>query len=223
MNESNSPFDELLSVQRRSDWISVLCWSTLLLVSLLWNFREQEKQLKNASRTQARTALEKDVLYRKWNAQHGGVYAPLTEQTPANAYLQVVDREIETPHGIKLTKINPAYMTRQVHELGRTASGVRGHITSLNPIRTENKADEWETSALNRFEAGELEVSAIEPMDGIPHMRLMRPLIVDQSCMPCHEQQGYHVGDIRGGISVSVPMPPLQSMLTCPPNGYSFL
>ncbi len=40
-------------------------------------------------------------------------------------------------------------------------------------------------------------------------MRLMRPLITEKGCLKCHAVQGYRVGDIRGGISVSVPMKPL--------------
>ncbi len=39
-------------------------------------------------------------------------------------------------------------------------------------------------------------------------MRLMCPLVVDQSCLKCHAKQGYKPGDIQGGISVAVPMEP---------------
>jgi len=38
------------------------------------------------------------------------------------------------------------------------------------------------------------------------HLRLMRPLITEESCLKCHAAQGYEVGDIRGGVSISVPM-----------------
>ena len=31
------------------------------------------------------------------------------------------------------------------------------------------------------------------------------PLTVTETCLPCHTEQGYEVGDIRGGISVSIP------------------
>lgn len=37
----------------------------------------------------------------------------------------------------------------------------------------------------------------------------MRPLFVEQRCLKCHAEQGYQVGALRGGISVSVPMAPL--------------
>ncbi len=117
--------------------------------------------------------------------------------------------DLTTPSGRSLTTVNPAYMTRQVHELGARESGVQGHITSLNPIHPGNAADPWETEALQAFERGSPEVSSIEAFRGEQHMRLMRPLITEEGCLKCHADQGYEVGDIRGGISVSIPMGPL--------------
>ena len=46
----------------------------------------------------------------------------------------------------------------------------------------------------------------MEEIDGQPYLRLMRPLITETGCLKCHAQQGYEEEDIRGGISVSVPM-----------------
>lgn len=37
-------------------------------------------------------------------------------------------------------------------------------------------------------------------------LRLMQPLITQQGCLKCHAHQGYKVGDIRGGVSISVPL-----------------
>ena len=33
----------------------------------------------------------------------------------------------------------------------------------------------------------------------------MAPLFVEKQCLKCHAKQGYKVGDIRGGISISFP------------------
>ncbi|MCK4501852.1 MAG: diguanylate cyclase, partial [Desulfuromonadales bacterium] len=41
----------------------------------------------------------------------------------------------------------------------------------------------------------------------------MKPLITAQGCLACHQQQGYKVGQIRGGISQSVPMSLLKSIM----------
>ena len=117
-----------------------------------------------------------------------------------------------TPSDINLTLVNPAYMTRQVHELALEQYGNRGHITSLNPLRPENRADPWETKALCAFEEGVTEVSSLEVIGDLEYFRLMRPMVTEESCLKCHADQGYRVGDIRGGISVSVLMSPLRTI-----------
>ena len=151
----------------------------------------------------------KDIEYRRWNAGHGGVYVPITEKTQPNPYLyHIPNRDVTTTSGKKLTLINPAYMTRQVHELmAERENGTRGHITSLNPIRPANSGDPWERAALKKFEAGETEIFSIEKMDdGKRYFRYMHNMMVEKPCLKCHAAQGYRLGDIRGGISVSVPV-----------------
>jgi signal transduction histidine kinase len=185
-------------------------WTVIIVGSVVWNVAEVNANTLEVARIQAQTAFEKDVLYRRWNAGHGGVYVPVTEDTQPNPYLtDIIERDITTPSGRQLTLMNPAYMTRQVHELAAKENGVLGHITSLNPIRPENAADPWETEALQAFEQGETVVSSVEELNGKSYMRLMRPLVTEEGCLQCHAKQGYELGDIRGGISVSVPMAPL--------------
>ena len=191
-------------------WVLAAAWTAMVAASLMWNVHQQRRETVEVARTQARAAYEKDLVYRHWNAGHGGVYVPVTEETQPNPYLSdVPERDITTPSGKRLTLTNPAYMTRQVHKLGRVQYGVRNHITSLRPIRPENAADPWETGALQAFERGETEVSSVEKMEGKTYMRLMRPLFTEEACLKCHATHGYKVGDVRGGISVSVPMAPL--------------
>ncbi len=186
-----------------------LIWSLFIGLSLAWYYHTEKSGAYEVARIQARTAFEKDVLYRRWNAGHGGLYAPVTAATPPNPYLKVLERDIQTPQGQKLTTINPAYMTRQVHEIAMKTSGVKGHITSLKPIRPENAPDPWEAEALNAFQKGAHEISSVEMIEGESYMRLMRPLITEAGCLKCHAGQGYKLGDIRGGISVAVPLTPI--------------
>ena len=190
----------------------VLVWAIVICASLMWNLLEGRQEVLSMARIQAQVAYQRDVIYRRWNAEHGGVYVPMTEKAPPNSYLDVMNRDFRDSSGRSLTLMNPAYMTRQVHELAREAYGIHGHITSLNPIRPENAPGPWETQALQAFEQGEKEVSEIKPIDGKSHMRLMRPLMTEEGCLKCHEKQGYKVGDVRGGISVAVPMEPLWNL-----------
>jgi PAS domain S-box-containing protein len=152
------------------------------------------------------------VLYRRWASAHGGVYVPVNPNTPPTPYLaQLPERDIVTPSGRRLTLLNPAYMTRQVYELAQESGQPQGHLTSLKPLRPQNAPDSWEKKALEAFEHGQEEVSEVVSVDGQSSMRLMRPFRIDPSCLTCHEEQGYKVGDIRGGISVSVPMDPIMT------------
>lgn len=208
--KKNMKTDAVIAHLRFHTWVLVLLWTGCMVGSLLWNLHEQAVHSFRMAQSSARLTFENDVLYRLWAARQGGVYVRVSEQTPPNPYLQVPDRDVMTTSGISLTLINPAYMVRLVHE-AQTGS-TRGHITSLRPMRPENKADAWEAVALQSFEEGRQEVSSVETTSDGEGLRFMRPLVVEKACLKCHAAQGYREGDIRGGISVSVPMAPLRSI-----------
>ncbi|MBU4564787.1 MAG: DUF3365 domain-containing protein [Desulfarculus sp.] len=86
---------------------------------------------------------------------------------------------------------------------------MRGHITSLKPIRPANAPDPWERQALLKVEGGAKEYHELAYVDGQLALRLLKPLYVEKPCLPCHQSQGYTVGQVRGGLGVIVPMEPL--------------
>ncbi len=212
MSECSEFRERPVRVERAIVVLAVLC-TVAMAVSLAWNVDHVWRCASEEARAAARGAYNKDVAYRRWAAGHGGVYVPVTERTPPNPYLaHVQERDIVTPSNRRLTLVNPAYMTRQVQELEVAEYGLLGHITSLRPIRPENAPDPWEREALGAFEEGETEVTGLEMMSGAMHMRLMRPLVTEERCLKCHGEQGYSVGDIRGGVSVSVRMAPYSAL-----------
>ncbi len=181
-------------------------WVALVGASATIEWRDSARTAERLAREQAYFAFEKDLVYRRWAAMQGGLYVVPSEHTPPNPFLATHPaRDVITADHRQLTLVNPAYMTRQVHELGAEQGLLKGHITSLRPINPGNAADLWEEAALRAFESGAREVSGIAPLDGRPHMRLMRPLTTEASCLTCHAAQGYRLGEIRGGLSVSVP------------------
>lgn len=188
--------------------MGIAAWTLLIGGAMSWFINSQQQSFTETLRAYARAAHEKDLQYRRWCASQGGVYVKESEATPRNPYLANPEREVKTPSGKTLTLVNPAYMTRQVHELAANQTGVRAHITSARPLRPENMADTWELRALAAFENGQREYSSIEEIDGQTTVRLMRPLLVEESCMKCHATQGDKVGQLRGGISVSLPVTP---------------
>lgn len=190
-----------------------LVWTALIAAGMIWNIKHEKGYTVETARIQARIAYDKDVIYRRWNTMHGGVYVPITDETQPNPYLSnIPDRDIRTSTNKSLTLMNPDYMMRQVDELSFEEHDVRGHITSLNPTRKENSPDPWEEKALMAFTEGEKEVSEIQIIEDQEYMRLIRPLITEEGCMQCHAKQVYHIGDIRGGLSVAIPMKPLYAI-----------
>jgi len=187
--------------------VALGCWTVVTILYGGFNYWLIDKSLHNRAHTKAHEAFNKDQSYRLWATMHGGVYVPVTQETPPNEYLKHVDdRDISTPGGKRLTLMNPAYMVRQMNDTYGPLYGVRGHITSLKPIRPGNEADEWETKALRLFEKGQEELyEVIEEPEG-RYARLMKPMYVSAGCLKCHAQQGYKVGDVRGGVSVKVPL-----------------
>jgi signal transduction histidine kinase len=212
MKDSKKIIRPLYLIERYIKVLAVL-WTIIVAASLVWSMIRIKNETLEGARIQAHISYVKDILYRRWNAMHGGVYVPVTKETQPNPYLSgIPERDITTPSGRRLTLINPAYMTRQVYELMKEDYGVRGHITSLNPIRPENSPDAWETEALRAFEGGKTEVSSIGKIEGKEYFRLMHPFITEETCLKCHAEQGYLEGDVRGGISVSIPMEPLRAI-----------
>jgi diguanylate cyclase (GGDEF)-like protein len=200
-----------LSRPRRFGFALLGAWTAVVAVSLVWNLVQQRRETMALAYNTALTLYEKDLLYRRWAADHGGVYVQVTAATPPNPHLShLPERDIQTPSGRRLTLINPAYMTRQVYELAKKNGQPQGHLHSMKPLRPENIPDSWETAALKAFEQAQTEVKGIEKRDGNEVFRLMRPFITEKSCLSCHAVQGYRLGEIRGGISLTVPMAPLR-------------
>ena len=186
-----------------------LAWTILIGCSLWFSLRGHRAEAEAYARSEAQASFQKDVLFRRWISLQGGVYVPPTDATPPNPYLaDLPQRDVVTTTGQTLTLINPAYLTRMVHELGQTEYGTRAHLTSLQPLRPENAADAWEAAALRAFEKGAREVVQVVTDRGEPALRLMRPFVTETSCLKCHAAQGYREGDIRGGLSTSVALAP---------------
>jgi signal transduction histidine kinase/DNA-binding response OmpR family regulator len=188
--------------------VIAVIWTAILGCSLAWFNYEGYEDIREFAKAEARSALDKDNLYRSWAADMGGLYVPIGRYTPPNPYLaQLRERDISTPSGKSLTMVNFASMTRQVYELSdRQEHKFKSHLTSLKPLRPENAPDQWERKALLAFEKGEQEVCELQHIGNAEYLRLMRPLVTGKECLECHGVQGYKVGDVRGGASVAVPM-----------------
>ena len=190
--------------------LSVLLWTIVLICLLVWNIRSAINQTSELASHEAQAFFNEVVTARDWNSSQGGVYVPITGKTQPNPYLKVANRDITTTDGLALTMLNPSYMNRQIAEIAAQRNNVWYHITSANPIRPENLPDQWEMAALQMFAAGRKEYSEFtESLEVDKVFRYMAPLFVEDSCLECHHEQGYAVGDLRGGISVTIQAEPI--------------
>jgi diguanylate cyclase (GGDEF)-like protein len=186
-------------------WLLLAVWATLVFASLGWNLHQAYSAQAEMSLRTARSFFEQIVLTRRWNAGHGSVYVPVTEDTQPNPYLEMDNRDLTFSDSLSLTAVNPAFMTRQLSEIARATNGVQFNVTSLNPIRPENQPLPWERVALEAFEQGRAEIGQFVRSEDRLLYRYMAPLITEKPCLKCHAEQGYKLGDVRGGISVILP------------------
>jgi len=164
--------------------------SLLLFLGL---YRLQERQALRQVETQAQALLTEMLVIREWVAEYGGVW---TTQ-PGNYYLEGRDG---------FYRKSPAMVTKELSLLSNTKGYYRFHITSLRLKNPENAPDLFEVEALHQFEHDARPVSRIEVVDGQRVYRRMIPLYAKAACLECHASQGYKIGDIRGGLSVMIPL-----------------
>ena len=147
------------------------------------------------------------VLTRHWNARYGGVYVEKKTGVESNPYLKElgVNPDVRTTDGRVLTLRNPAIMTREISELAHKENTVGFHMVSVKSLNPENQPDDFERKALERFDQGEREHWQLDRSSDKPVFRYVLSLVVEEACLSCHRQQGYKRGDIRGGVSVTIP------------------
>ncbi|RME00667.1 MAG: DUF3365 domain-containing protein, partial [Calditrichaeota bacterium] len=165
--------------------------------------------MKNLEDT-ARAFYKQIIITRAWVAMHGGVYVKKRPGVEINPYLP--NPFIISAAGDTLVLRNPALVTRELSELSaRMGKRFQFHLTSLKPINPANLPSPFEREALLALARHQntrkyAEYTCIEKMASGQFFRYFAPLYTEESCLTCHGRQGYKVGDIRGGISILIPI-----------------
>jgi signal transduction histidine kinase len=174
---------------------------TTLLFTLIG--LQEKKILLGQVEDQARMLFRQVVLTRRWIADHGGIFVEKTAGLQANPFLShnmIVDRD-----GIRYIRENPALATRHLSEYARKTGYYWFHITSLKPINPANTPDSFEKKALADFATGhKIEAMSVEESPAGSLFRYIAPLLTTTSCRECHPS--YKVGDVRGALSVTLPI-----------------
>lgn len=174
-------------------------------VSLYFIDRNHEELVIEQLDQQAKALFKQIVLTRKWIADHGGIFVEMLPWNEPNPYLS--EPVIQDLSGKRYMKESPAMVTKELSQYAKKKGMYSFNITSLKLINPENAPDEFEKAALIEFESGHIkELSTIEKIGPSSFYRYIAPLYTEEACLKCHAHQGYKVGDVRGAISVSVPM-----------------
>ncbi len=164
----------------------------------------QEELVVEQATRQAKMLFHQIRLTRQWVADHNGLFFTKAPGVESNPFL--AEGQIRDAQGNWLVKRNPAMVTRELSVYAAREGMGQFNVTSLKPLNPANAADDFERRSLHDFEQGAEEAVAIEKIAGNYRLRYMAPLKVESQCLQCHAEQGYKVGDIRGGMNVTIPM-----------------
>ncbi len=149
--------------------------------------------------------LHKQILLtRQWAADHNGLFVLKSKGVEANPYLDL-PTVIDTLGQIYYLR-NPAMITRELSSYAKRDGLGHFRVTSLNPVNPQNVPDEFEKESLLAFNEGTDEVIDVDVSDVGRVVRFIAPLRVTKSCLRCHSRHGYSEGDIRGGLSITIPI-----------------
>ncbi|HEY3347744.1 MAG TPA: DUF3365 domain-containing protein, partial [Nitrospirota bacterium] len=190
----------------KTRYILIAASISLVLIFCITMFLVADRQarlIKEQVHEEASTIFRQLVIARRWNSEYGGVYTKARPGEMPNKYLR--DASITDTAGNVYYLKNPALMARELSQYSDEEGLVHFKITSLKLMNPDNAPDEWERRQLQAFESGKTGVSEIIKQKGHYYYRLIRPLYIERPCINCHDEQGYKIGDVRGGISITLP------------------
>lgn len=187
--------------------LSIAMGASLYLIA-----RNHERLVMKQVELQAKTLFRQIILTRQWIADHGGIFVEKVPWRRSSPYLS--EPEIVDISGRKYVKESPAMVTKELSRYALEKGVYWFHITSLKLVNPENYPDDFERVALQEFEGRQKkDAFKIEQIGSTYYYRYIAPLYMEESCLQCHAAQGYKVNDVRGAISISVPMDYAFSMI----------
>jgi len=188
-------------------FVVTAAWVTIIIGLMLINLRQIRVAQYAMATIDARANVDEDIAFRLWVSSQSGVYVPVTDRSqPDPSLSHIPERDIVTPTGKLLTLINATGMLRLIKADYPDLYGIRGHLTGLTPLHGETAPDEWEKAALLKFQEGIKEISEVVSIDGVPYLRLIKPMCAGGQCLKYHAN--YSTEAVGGGESIAVPLSP---------------
>ena len=178
-------------------------------VSLVGAYLLTDGMIDSQALASARSIADLVAAPRSWDALHGDVVWVIKGPgAPTDPWLKSIglSTDATATGGRVFTIRDPEHATDEIAAALRAESATTIHMTSLIPVNPADAPDAWESTSLRSFAAGTSEAWTSTTASGTPVLRYMRPIITDTSCLTCHGLQGYRGGDVRGAITVTVPL-----------------
>ncbi len=153
---------------------------------------------------QARMLYNQILITRQWVSEHNGLFVLRTDTVDSNPFLDLPS--IWDEDGNEYVMRNPAMVTRELSEYSNQMGLGSFRVTSLKPINPANVPDKYEKQCMLNFKHGLAESIQIKDSPQGRVVRYMAPLDVKDSCLGCHARHGYIQGDIRGALSITIPI-----------------
>jgi signal transduction histidine kinase len=201
------------SLQRKFLLSIALIILPTLGVIFLWVGIQQEKLAIDQVVNQARVLVRQIILTRQWVSDCGGIMVLRESEGAKDIYPFFFDDRLDTARGV-YQRFTPSMVTKKLSQYSLGQDLYRFRLAGANPLNPENKPDEFEEDALKRFATeGSKEFFRIETEGGRTYFQYMVPLVVDKTCLDCHQGQGFAQGAIGGGLSVFLPMERIKASL----------
>ncbi len=182
----------------------MIMWSAAILTSLFWNFDQQDRETIESARIAAEMTARHEKHVRDWNTDVGGIYVRSDDEefSPEDENL------VQTETGLLLRRLSGGEMSRRIHESDHAASNFTVRNVSMDPLLPENTPDEWELQAILNLREDDQDYYKVVHDDAGPQLRYFLPAKTTSACLSCHQGPSYEVGQIAGGLSVSLSLDP---------------
>lgn len=182
----------------------------LLLAIIFYNFGKQEdKFLRLQVVREARGHFREIDLVRKWARRHRGIFVPKTPTTQVNPFLAEIpglDTTIKDRSGQEYVLHTQSTLTKQLSEMARLVNAPSFRLIGPNPLNPANRPSEEETKALEKLQEGDSDTFWETTVEGDLFFHYLAALRAERECLPCHASKGYKLGDLLGGISMTMPL-----------------
>lgn len=176
----------------------------IMVVTYYFITKKHEDIIIRQIHNQARSLFKQLILTRRWFAEHGGFYVPA--DATSDSTMLTASEKADGKVNLN-TQNNPATFIKELSRYAEEEGLYWFRTTSLKLMNPDNRPDEFERTALIEFEKGGLkESSRIEQIGSKSFYRYIAPLYIEPPCLDCHTRQGYKTGDVRGALSIAIPM-----------------